>query len=119
MRETAAALGLEAKSNFVIHADSDHGSGGVRSDYDFQSVWYGSVFDCDLRLLQPFPPAVRVLTRVLTRPMLFLASPLEAVKIPDEPDDKTRLARLFNAAEGLDNSRGKRFMAAKWAATTP
>src|ERR1700680_1121012 len=98
MRKTAAALRLEAKTNFVIHADGDYGSGGVRGDYDFQPVWQCGVFDCDLRLLQPFPPAVRALTRVLTMLILFLASPFEAVKIPAEPGDRTRLARSFNAA---------------------
>jgi hypothetical protein len=39
MGETAAAPRLEAKSNFVVDADGNYRSGGVRGDYDSQSVW--------------------------------------------------------------------------------
>ena len=35
VRETAAALRLEAKSDFVVHSDGDDRSGGIWRDDDF------------------------------------------------------------------------------------
>jgi hypothetical protein len=56
MREAAAALRLQAKTNFVVDADGDHRRGGVRHDDHLQSVRQRRVFHCDLRSIHPLPP---------------------------------------------------------------
>ncbi len=49
MRKSAAALRLEAKSDFVIDADSDHRSGGIRRNHHAQTVAESLVFDGNLQ----------------------------------------------------------------------
>ena len=58
MREAAAALRLEAETNFVVHADGDYRSGGIRRDYDFQAVRQRVVLDWNLECVHPLPPVV-------------------------------------------------------------
>src|SRR5260370_41678546 len=53
MRETAAALRLEAKANFVVDADGNDRSGGVGRDDYLQSVRERGAFYGDFQMHSP------------------------------------------------------------------
>ena len=53
MREAAAALRLEAKANFVVDADGNDRSGGIRRDDYFQPIRQRGAFNRDFQMHSP------------------------------------------------------------------
>src|SRR5579863_3602116 len=100
MSETAAALGLQAKTDFVVDAHSDNWRRRIGCHHNLQTISQRCTFDCDLELLHALPPTAFALS--LFRTELFCSS----ARTRSGSSSRTRAASRFNAEYASENSAG-------------